>query len=224
MGVDFDESSEFTGVQSSLTSSVVAPTPAAVPCGRAAPAGGRGTTVASSLTGAATKETPDSPVCRSSSTPGGFAMSTLPATSAGVKASGGTASPGASVESSPSVLEEAEANGCPSPKLGGGAARELRWLGNPRRPARRRRAKAALFNFGGTVCWRSAYKELQELLSVFVIHYCLTGIDGLYKPLLLGAVNDTETLAASTTIFARGTWLDPPLDSRNGFGAVVSTN
>ena len=222
--MDFDESSEFTGVQSSLTSIEVAPTPTAVPYERAAPAGGRGTTVASSLRGAATKEIPGSPVCRSSSTPGGFAMSTLPATLAGVKASGGTASPGASVESSPSVLEEDEANGCHLSELGGGATRELRWLGNPRRPARRRRAKTALFNFGGTVCWRSAYKELPELLSVFVIHDCLTGIDGLYKPLLLGTVNDTEKLAASTTIFDRGTWLDLPLDSRNGFGAVVSTN
>ena len=33
---------------------------------------------------------------------------------------------------------------------------------------------------------------------------CLPGIDGLYNPLLLGAVNDTQDLAASTMDFAPG--------------------
>ena len=40
----------------------------------------------------------------SAGTPGSFAMSTPPATSIRVNASGGTASPSASVESSPSVF------------------------------------------------------------------------------------------------------------------------
>ena len=40
VGVGFDESSEPTGVRSSATVSLVAPNPAAVPCGRAALAGG----------------------------------------------------------------------------------------------------------------------------------------------------------------------------------------
>ena len=55
-------------------------------------------------------------------------MSTPPATSAGVNASGGTANPGASVESPPSVSEEDEMDDSPSPELGGRAARRLRWL------------------------------------------------------------------------------------------------
>ena len=56
-------------------------------------------------------------------------MSTPPVTSTGVNASGGTASPGASVESSPSVFKEDETDGSPLPKLVGKAAHELRWLG-----------------------------------------------------------------------------------------------
>ena len=59
-------------------------------------------------------------------------MSTPPATSYGVEAIGGTASPGASIESSPSVSKEDEADDSPSPELGGSAASELKWL---RRPA-----------------------------------------------------------------------------------------
>ena len=58
-----------------------------------------------------------------------FAMSTPPITSAGVCTSRGTASPGASVESSPFVSEEDEADDSPLPKLGGRAAHELRGLG-----------------------------------------------------------------------------------------------
>ena len=50
----------------------------------------------------------------------------------------------------------------------------------------------------------------------------LTGIDGLYNSLLLGAVNDTKGLAASAMNFAPGMWLDPLLDSGNGFGAMAS--
>ena len=64
--------------------------------------------------------------------------------------------------------------------------------------------------------------ELQEWLSVIVMHYCLTGIDGLYNPLLLGAVKDTEDLTASAMDFAPGMGLNPLLDSWNGFGAVIS--
>ena len=127
--VDCDESSESIGVRSRVTARLVAPTPAVVPCGRAAPAGGRGTAAATSLRGAAMREIPGTPVHSSAGTPGGFGMSTPPATSAAVNVSGGTASPGASVELSPPVSEEDEADDSPSPELGGSAARELRWLG-----------------------------------------------------------------------------------------------
>ena len=49
-----------------------------------------------------------------------------------------------------------------------------------------------------------ATEELREWLSVSVMHDCLTGIDGLYNPLLLGVVNDSEDLAASAMDFAPG--------------------
>ena len=52
-------------------------------------------------------------------------MFTPPATLAEVNASGGTASPGASVESSPSVSDEDKVDDSPSPELGGRAAHEL---------------------------------------------------------------------------------------------------
>ena len=58
-----------------------------------------------------------------------FAMSTPLATSAEVNTSGDTISLGASLELSPSVSEEDEVVASPSPKLGGRAAHELRWLG-----------------------------------------------------------------------------------------------
>ena len=80
--VDYDESSESTGVRSSATASLFAPTP-------------------TSLRDAVMKEIPSSPVHSSAGTPGGSAMSTPPATSAGVNASGGTTRSGASVESPP---------------------------------------------------------------------------------------------------------------------------
>ena len=96
--VDCDESSDCNGVRSSVTASLVASTPVVVPCERAVPAGGRDTAVATSLRGVAMKEIPGSRVHSSAGTPGGFAMSTPPATSAGINASGGIASPGASVE------------------------------------------------------------------------------------------------------------------------------
>ena len=67
-----------------------------------------------------------------------------------------------------------------------------------------------------------ANEELQEWLSVSVMHDCLTGIDGLYNPLQLGGGNDTKYLAASAMNFAPGMWLNPLLDSGNGFGAVIS--
>ena len=50
-----------------------------------------------------------------------------------------------------------------------------------------------------------ATEKLQEWLSVSVMHDCLTGIDGLYNSLLLGAVNDSEDLAASVMNFVCGT-------------------
>ena len=141
--VNCDESSESTGVRSSVTARLVVPTPAAVPCGKAALAGGRGTAAATSLRGAAMKEIPGSLVHSSAGTPGDVAMSTPPATSVGVNASGGTAGPGVSVESPPSVSEEDEADDYPSPKLNGRTARELRWLGetSAARQGRTRREK-----------------------------------------------------------------------------------
>ena len=48
------------------------------------------------------REISGTPLLSSAGTPEGFAMSTPPVTSAGVRASGGTARPGASVELSPS--------------------------------------------------------------------------------------------------------------------------
>ena len=120
--VDRDESSEYTGVRPRVTARLVAPTPAVITCGRAAPVGSRGTAAATSLRGTAMREIPGTPVHSSAGTTGGFAMSTSPATSAGVNASRGTASPGALVESSPSVSEEDEVDDSPSPKLGGRAA------------------------------------------------------------------------------------------------------
>ena len=118
--VDRDESCEYTGDRPRVTARLVTPTPAAVPWGRAAPAGGRG---------AVMREILGTPVHSSGGTLGGLAMSTPPATAAGVNASRGTASPGAFVESSSSVSEEDEKGDSPSPKLGGRAAHELRWLG-----------------------------------------------------------------------------------------------
>ena len=56
-------------------------------------------------------------------------MSTRPATSAGVNASGGTASPGASVKLPTSISEEDEADDSPLPELGGRISGELRWFG-----------------------------------------------------------------------------------------------
>ena len=127
--VDCDESSESTIVRSRVTAHLVALTPAAVPSGRATLAGGRGITADTSLRGAAMREISGTLVHSSAGTPGGFAMSTSSTTSAGVKASEGTARPGASVESSPSVSEEDKADDSPSPELGGRVARGLRGLG-----------------------------------------------------------------------------------------------
>ena len=67
-----------------------------------------------------------------------------------------------------------------------------------------------------------ATEELQKWLSASVMYDCLTGSDGLYNPLLLGAVNNTEGLAASAMDFVPGVWLNPLLDSGNGFGALMS--
>ena len=67
-----------------------------------------------------------------------------------------------------------------------------------------------------------AAQELQEWLSVSVMRDFLTGIDGMYNTLLLGAVNDYEDLAASAMDYEPGMWLNPLLNSANGFGAVIS--
>ena len=210
--VDRDESSEYTtGVRPRGTARLVTPTPAAVPCGRVAPAGGRGTAGATSSRGDAMREISGTPVRSSAGTPGGFAMSTPPATSAGVNASGGTASPGASVELSPSVSEEDEVDDSPSPKLGGRAAHELRWLvETPVVRQGRTRGEQRQFDLDSAALFVEealATEELQEWLSVSVMHDCLSEIDGQYNPLLLGAANDSKDLAASAMDFASGMWL-----------------
>ena len=91
--VNRDESSKYTGVRPRVTARLVTPTPATVPCGRAAPAGSRGTAAATSLRGAAMREIPGTPVHSSAGTQRGFATSTPPATSAGVNASGAQPAP-----------------------------------------------------------------------------------------------------------------------------------
>ena len=127
--VDCDELSESTGVRSRVTARLVAPTSAALRCGRAAPAGGRGTNAATSLRCAAMKEIPGSPVHSSAGTPRRVPTSTPPASSVGVNASGSTVSTDALVESSPSVFEEDDAHYSPSSELGERTVRKLRWLG-----------------------------------------------------------------------------------------------
>ena len=126
--VHCDESSEYTGVRPRVTARLVTPTPAVVPCGRAALTSDRGTAAETSLRGTAMREIPGTPLHSSAGTPGSFAMSTSPVTSAGVNAYEGAASPGASVELSSPVSED-EVDDSSSPKLGGRAAHELRWLG-----------------------------------------------------------------------------------------------
>ena len=46
-------------------------------------------------------------------------------------------------------------------------------------------------------------------------------MDGLYSPLLLGTVTDTEDLAASAMDFAPGVWLNPLLDSGDSFRVMA---
>ena len=223
--VDRDESSKYNGVRPTVTARLVTPTPAAVPCGRAALAGVRGTTADTSLRGAAMREIPGTPMHSSAGTPGGVDMSTRPATSAGLNASGGTASPGALVESSPSVSEEAGVDDSPSPELGRRTAHDLRWPGEtPVVRQGRTRGRQRQFDFDSAALFVEealATEEPQEWLSVSVMHDCLTGIDGLYNPLLLGVVNDSEDLATSAMNFAPGMWSNPLPDSGNGFGAML---
>ena len=111
-------------------------------------------------------------------------------------------------------------------RLGARTARALRWLegtpavrqGCPCGEMRQRDLYVTALSVEETL----VTEELQEWLLMSGMHDCLTGIDGLYNPLLLGAVNDTEGLAASAMDFAHGMWLDPLLDSGDGFVAVVS--
>ena len=135
-------------------------------------------------------------------------MSTPPATSARVNASRDTASPGALVESPPSVSEEGEVYNSPSPKLRGRAAHEMRWLGEtPVVRQGRTRGEQWRFDLDSAALFaeeKLATEELKEWLSVSVMHDCLTGSDGLYNPLLLGAVNDSEDLAANAMDLAPG--------------------
>ena len=98
--------------------------------------------------------------------------------------------------------------------------------GNPRRPAgtdsRRAKSQFDLDSAALFVEEALATGELQERLSVSVMHTCLAGIDGLYNSLLLGAVSDSKDLAASMMDFAPGMWLNPLPYSGNSFGAVIS--
>ena len=223
---DCDESSKSIGVRPRVTGRLVAPTLATIPCGRAALAGSRGTAATTSLRVAVMREIPGTPVHSSEGTPKGFSMSTPPATSAGVNASGDTASPGASVESSPSVSEGDEADDSPLPKLGGRTAHELRWLGKTRVVRQgRTHGKQRRFDLDSAALFVEealAAEELQEWLPVSVTHDCLIGIDGLYNPLLLGAVDDAKHLAVSAMGFAPGMWLNPLPGSWKGFGGGLS--
>ena len=91
--------------------------------------------------------------------------------------------------------------------LEGGFPRAEMARGNPRRPAGTDawRAKAVDLDSAALFAEEAlAMEELQEWLSVSVMHDCLTGSDGLYNPLVLGAVNDFEDLAASAMDFAPG--------------------
>ena len=148
---------------------------------------------------------PDTPVHSGAGTPGGFATSTTPAILVGVNASGGTTSTDASVKSSSSVSEEDEADDSPLPELAGRAAHELRWPGKTSivRQGRTRGEQSQLDLDSVALFFEEvlATEKLQEWLSVSVIHDCLTGTDGLYNPLLLGAVIDTKHLAASVMDF-----------------------
>ena len=45
-----------------------------------------------------------------------------------------------------------------------------------------------------------------------VRYACLTGTDGLFNPLLLGAANDVEDLTVSGMDFVPDVWLNPLLD------------
>ena len=114
----------------------------------------------------------------------------------------------------------------PSPKLGGRATHELRWLGEtPVVQLGRTCGEQRQFDLDSAALFVEealATEELQEWLSVSVMHGCLTGIDLLYNPLLLGAVDDSEDLAARAMDFASGMWLNPLSDSGNDFGAVIS--
>ena len=116
----------------------------------------------------------------------------------------------------------------PSPKLGGRAAHELRWLGEtPVVWQARTRGKQRQFDLNSAALLVEealATEELQEWLSVSVMRDCLAEIDGLYNPLLLGAVNDSEDLAENEMDFAPVMWLNPLPDSGNVFGAVISDN
>ena len=172
------------------------------------------------------REIPGKPVHSSAGTPRGFVMSTPPVISAGVNASGSTASPGALIKSSSSVSEEDEVADSPSPKLGGRVAHEMRWLEEtPVVRQGRTRGEQRQFDLDLAALFVEeafATEELQEWLSVSVIHDCPTGIDGLYNLLLLGAVSDSEDLGVSAMDFAPGMWLNPLPDPGNGFGAVIS--
>ena len=137
---------------------------------------------------------------------------------------------GVSVESTPYFYDEDEANNSSSPELGGRAAHKLRRLGEiPVVRQGRTRGEQMQLDLDSVALFveKAVATELQEWLSVSVMHDCLTRIvDGLCNPLLLGAVNDTEHSAVSGIDFARVIyiWLKPLLDSRNGFGALISEN
>ena len=65
-------------------------------------------------------------------------------------------------------------------------------------------------------------EELLEWLTVSDMHECTSGTDGLYNPLPLGTVSDTEDLVASAVELKPMVCLGPPLESGDDFGAVCS--
>ena len=69
-----------------------------------------------------------------------------------------------------------------------------------------------------------ATEELQEWLSLSVMHDCLIGSNGLYNPLLLGHHKRHQRFGCKCDGFCTryDMWFNPLLDSGNGFEAVIS--
>ena len=92
---------------------------------------------------------------------------------------------GASVESLICVSKEDEVDNSPLPELGGRAACDLIWSGETpvvrQRRSRREQRQLDLDSVALFVEKVLTTEELQEWLSVSVMHNCLTAMDGLYN-------------------------------------------